>query len=218
MSLPTFARNAISDYKRTAAVAPSSKQLARAMVDPWRGAAPRLVVEFGPGTGVMTRELLRLLPADGTLLAFEISASFAGYLSETISDPRLQVVRAGAETAALELRRRGIVAVNGIVSSLGIGFMDSDGTDAIFRPLLPLLGESGTVTQFQYAHRMRWHGGRLEFFNAGSFMERYFHSVESTLVLMNLPPALVITCRGARSFARTAPGTGNGTPLGYTRS
>ena len=71
----------------------------------------------------MTRELLRLMPDDGTLLTFEISARFVTYLRETIPDPRLQIVQASAETAAMELSRRGIEQVDGVVSSLGISFM-----------------------------------------------------------------------------------------------
>ena len=204
MSFPTFARNVLADYKRTAAVAPSSRHLALAMVEPFRRAAPRVVAEFGPGTGVMTRELLAILPPDGTLLAFEVSPRFVHYLRETISDARLQVVPSGAETADGELQRRGIASLDGVVSSLGIGFMGSDSADAIFRPLLPHLGDGGTITQFQYLHRMRLHDGRLERFDAGSFMERYFRSVESRLVLRNLPPAYVITCRGARDSAPQA--------------
>lgn len=218
MSLATFARNAIADYRSTAAVLPSSRQLARAMVEPLRGRRPGIVVEFGPGTGVITRELLDLLSPDGTLLAFEISATFVTYLRESISDPRLQVVPAGAETAAEELGRRGIGTVDGIVSSLGIGMMDSDEADGIFRPLLPTLGSGGAITQFQYVHRMRMHGGRVEAFDVGDFMGRYFHNVKSSLVMMNVPPAFVITCRDPRHGQGAAP-NGNGTRrLGYTRS
>ena len=179
---------------------------------------PRIVIEFGPGTGVMTRELLDVLAPDGTLLAFEISPTFVTYLRESIDDPRLRVVPAGAETAATELARRDIGEVDGVVSSLGIGMMHADEADAIFRPLLPALGSGGAITQFQYVHRMRMHGGRVEAFDVGDFMGRYFHSVESSLVLMNLPPAYVITCRDPRDGS-AAVSNGNGTRrLGYTRS
>lgn len=188
------------------------------MVEPLRGTLPRVVVEFGPGTGVITRELLDVLAPDGTLLAFEISPTFVTYLRDSIADRRLQVVPAGAETAAEELRRRDIGMVDGVVSSLGIGMMDSAEADGIFRPLLPALGSGGAITQFQYVHRMRMHGGRVEAFDVGEFMGRYFHTVDSSLVLMNVPPAFVITCRDPRDANGTA---SNGNParsLGYTRS
>ena len=50
----------------------------------------------------------------------------------------------------MELSRRGIEQVDGVVSSLGISFMDMGSVDALFRPLLSHLGKRGTITQFQY--------------------------------------------------------------------
>ena len=198
MSLATFWRNAVADFNSTAAIAPSSRYLARSMVEPVRRNDLRVVVEFGPGTGKMTREILRLMPRDSILVAFEISDRFVSHLGEAIPDGRLQVVHAGAETAAEELRARGIDHIDGVVSSLGISLMDEDTVSAIYRPLLPHLGDTGVLTQFQYVHRTRMHDGRLEYFNAVPLLERYFHSVESNCVLRNLPPAYVLTCRGAR--------------------
>jgi phospholipid N-methyltransferase len=199
MSFAIFARNAIADYRSTAAIVPSSQHLANAMVEPLRSRPLRVVVEFGPGTGVITRELLRAMPDKGNLLAFEISPRFVAYLRKTRKDKRLQIVQAGAETAVAELTRRGIDQVDAVVSSLGVSIMDIELVDAIFRPLLPRLGRHGVVTQFQYVHRTRVHGGRVEYFNLSNFMERYFRSVRSNCVLMNLPPAHVITCSGART-------------------
>ena len=147
----------------------------------------------------MTRPLLRVMPPDGILLAFEISPRFVDYLRTNIRDSRLHIVAARAETAAAELDRRGIDTVNGVVSSLGIGFLDEEAAREIFQPLLPKFSEDGTLTQFQYVHRIRMHGRRFEYFNAGDLLQRYFESVESKYVWRNLPPANVIICRGARN-------------------
>ena len=198
MSLATFWRNAVADFNSTAAIVPSSRYLARSMVEPVRCSDLRVVVEFGPGTGKMTREILRLMPRDSILVAFEISERFVSHLGESIPDGRLQVVRAGAETAAEELQTRGIGHIDGVVSSLGISLMGEDAVSAIYRPLLPHLGDTGVLTQFQYVHRTRMHDGRLEYFDAAPLLRRYFRSVECSCVLRNLPPAYVLTCRGAR--------------------
>ena len=205
MSVVTFVWNAIADYKSTASLVPSSRHLARAMVRPLCGKAPRVVVEFGPGTGVMTRELLRLMPDDGTLLAFEISPRFVTYLRETVPDPRLQIVQASAETAATELSRRGIEQVDGVVSSLGISFMDMGSVDAIFCPLLSHLGKKGTITQFQYV-TAAW-GSMAGVFSISmrAVMKRYFRCVQSTCVWLNLPPAFVITGHGGRNGDKAPP-------------
>ena len=198
MSLATFWRNAVADFNSTAAIAPSSRYLVRSMVEPVRCNDLHVVVEFGPGTGAMTREILRLMPPDSLLMAFEISDRFVSHLGDSIPDKRLQVIHAGAETAAAELSTRGIDHVDGVVSSLGISMMDESAAGAIYRPLLPHIGNTGVLTQFQYIHRTRMHDGRLEYFNAVHLLRQYFDSVESTCVLRNLPPAHVLTCRGAR--------------------
>ena len=218
MSFATFARNLLDDYKGTAAIVPSSRSLASAMVEPLRGKPPRVAVEFGPGTGVVTSELLNIMPDDGILLAFEISPRFVAYLRDTCSDERLQIVEAGAETATAELRRRGIDQVDAVVSSLGLGFLDKTLVDAIFQPLLPRLSRDSVVTQFQYFHRARVHDGRVEYFNVDRLMRSYFRSVHSTWVWRNLPPAHVLRCTGARvASSRVRVETGRAA-LGYTRT
>ncbi len=204
MSLVTFATGALGNLKQTAAVAPSSKKLAKAMVEPLHSTPRRCVIEFGPGTGVVTREILRCMPPDSVLLAFEINPQFVEYLREAIRDDRLQVVSAGAETAAAELERRGISEVDAVVSSLGIANMETADVDAIFRPLKAFLNSHGAITQFQYVYRIKLHDGRMEYFNTGRFMRRYFSTVRSTCVWLNFPPAFVITCRGALTDAAPA--------------
>ena len=169
MSVVTFLRNAIADYKNTASLVPSSRHLAQVMVRPLCGKAPRVVVEFGPGTGVITRELLRLMPDDGTLFAFEISPRFVTYLRETIPDLRLQVVQAGAETAAAELSYRGIEQVDGVVSSLGISFMDTGSVARDLPPAPAAFGHKRNDHPIPICHsRMGLHGGRIQYFDAGS--------------------------------------------------
>ena len=206
MSLVRFATGALGNLKQTAAVAPSSKHLAKAMVAPLRSTARRYVVEFGPGTGAMTREILRCMPADSILLAFEINPQFADYLRSQIPDKRLQVVAAGAETATAELDRRGIAKVDAVVSSLGIANMETAAVDAVFGPLRPYLDPQGAITQFQYIYRIKLDQGRVEYFNTGSMMRRYFSKVRSARVWLNFPPAYVITCREALADAAPAQG------------
>ena len=203
MSLATFASQALANLQTTAAIVPSSRYLGRAMVEPLRWKNAKVVVELGPGTGVMTRELLSLLPPDATLLAFEISPSFVDYLRETIVDDRLHLVQAGAETAPDELRKLGIEHVDGIVSSLGITLMDEQVIDAIFRGLVPFLDESSTVTQFQYGSRVRLEEGRPVYFNVRALLDRYFKTVDSTIVWRNIPPAVVFECVGANDLVDT---------------
>lgn len=195
MSLATFATQALSEFQSTAAIAPSSRFLAEAMVEPLPTERARTVVELGPGTGVMTERLLEQLPADAKLLAFEINPRFVDYLQANVPDPRLEVIPCGAQRADVELRRRGARRVDAILSSLGLSLLPEPLVHEIFERLLPHLAEDGVFTQFQYVHRIRVQDGRPEYFDAAKLLERYFPVIRRRTIVRNLPPAFVYDCR-----------------------
>ena len=197
MSLATFARQALTNFQSTAAIVPSSRYLVRAMVEPLRWKSAEVVLELGPGTGAMTRELLGFLPQDALLLAFEVNPDFVRYLRGAIDDERLQIVEGSAETAAGELRRHGIERVDGVVSSLGTTLMDEMLVDSVFRGIAPFLDENSTITQYQYLSSVRWEGVRPVNFNVRSVLDRYFQAVGSNIVWRNIPPAVVHECLGS---------------------
>jgi phospholipid N-methyltransferase len=195
MSLRTFATEAVSDFYTTAAIAPSSRYLTEAMLEPLPLQRARVVVEFGPGTGVMTRALLSALPDGARLFAFEINHQFFQYLSQTILDPRLVLFNASAEMLNQELRQRGCKRIDAVVSSLGLGFMSEEQRHAVLSGLIPFLDGRSVLTQYQYIHGMQLHNGRPSRFSAARFLRRYFRSVERKMVWRNLPPAFVLTGR-----------------------
>lgn len=194
MNLTTFAKEAVTDFRTVGAVAPSSRYLIQAMVRPLPLKRARVVVEMGPGTGAMTHALLKLIPFDATLLAFEINARFSRYLRSSISDPRLVVINASAETLQKEVHSRGHDSVDAVVSSLALGFTPDRQRRNLLGGLASLLGESGVFTQYQYLHRLQMEKGQLRKFNLGLLLHRYFGSVQQRLIWRNLPPAFVFTC------------------------
>src|SRR6266568_1375226 len=150
MSFRTFAAEAIADYKTTGAVAPSSRYLARAMLQPLALKPGCVVVELGPGTGVMTRALLDALPCDSTLLAFEISDRFYRFLKEKFPDPRLVLLKIGAQHLQRELTKRGNQRVDAIVSSLALGFFPDPDRRRLLESLLSVMDNHSVYTQYQY--------------------------------------------------------------------
>ena len=201
MSKAAFVQEALADFHTTASVTPSSRYLARAMVKALDLAKAKVVVEFGPGTGVMTRELLAAAPEDAQILAFEINTRFVDDLRTEIKDPRLEVIAAGAETASAEFQRRGYARVDAVLSSLGFGMMPENLSREILRDFMPFLDKQSAFTQFQYLQGLRWRQnngngrGKVEFFNLQAFLGEYFPTVQTSIVWRNLPPAKVFSCR-----------------------
>ena len=195
MSFRTFATEALADYKTTGAVAPSSRFLADAMLEPLGLRPGCVVVELGAGTGVMTRALLKALPADGTLLAFEINSRFYKYLKENLSDHRLVLLKTRAELLSRELHKRGYRRVDAVLSSLALGFFSDSGRRALLESFIPFMDQHSVYTQYQYIHGVGLKDGRLRRFSARPLLREYFASVESKTVWRNIPPAFVFACR-----------------------
>lgn len=198
MSIKTFTPEALKDIQITASLVPSSRYLARAMLAPLPLEAARCAVEFGPGTGAMTRPLLELLPAEATLLCFEVNPRFCTYMKANFSDPRLHVICASAERLPAELAARGLPQIDAALSSLGLTTMPERVRDGILRGLAGSLAPAGVFTQFQYLHSLfvyrQANDGHLERFTAARFLRRYFPHVSAELVWLNFPPAFALAC------------------------
>jgi phosphatidylethanolamine/phosphatidyl-N-methylethanolamine N-methyltransferase len=207
MSFRTFAAEAFADYKTTGAVAPSSRYLARAMLQPLVLKPGCVVVELGPGTGVMTRALLEALPSASTLLAFEISDRFYGYLKGKFPDRRLVLLNTGAEHLQDELHKRGYEHVDAIVSSLALGFFSNVDRRQLLESFIAVMGDQSIYTQYQYVQGMEMQNGKLRRFSVRPLLEEYFDTVRCKTVWRNIPPAFVFACRkkGSHSALRQSP-------------
>ena len=188
---------ALADFNTVGAIAPSSRYLTRAMLEPLSLETAKLAVELGPGTGVMTRALLQALPRDATLLAFEINDRFTRHLRATVSDPRLIVINAPAEALRKELNRRGYPRVDAILSSLALGLMSNQQRQRILDEASGALSGAGIFTQYQYLHCLQFSDWQLRKFDLERLLAQYFRCVERKVIWPNLPPAFVFACREA---------------------
>ena len=197
MHLTTFAMQALADFRTVGAVAPSSRYLTRAMVDPLPLRQARVVVELGCGTGAVTQMLLSQMPRKSVLLAFEINPRFSRYLKEKISDSRLVLINASAETVREEIQRRGYQHVDAVASCLALTLMSDRLRHGILSESGGVLSPAGVFTQYLYLHGLQWQQGRLARLPGARLLHQHFRSVERTIVWRNFPPAYVYACRGA---------------------
>jgi phospholipid N-methyltransferase len=188
----TFLRGFLRSPRQVGSIVPSSPWLVRALV----GAAPveqaKVVVEFGPGTGVMTGEILRRLPADARLIAFEVDEHFAANLRARITDPRATILAASAVDAVEHLTRLGITSADCIISSLPLTSLPRPLAERILETTAKLLRPGGVFVTYQFSLIAR------------SLLHRHFPKTRAEkVVLRNLPPAIVFVCspRGEFSFA-----------------
>jgi len=164
------------------------------MVAPVPAETARVVVEFGPGTGPMTSQLLEVLSCDARLYCFEINPHFVSYLERNFQDERLTVLGVGAQTAPDVLASHGELRADAVVSSLPLSFFPGDLRHSILNAAATCLRPGGVYTQFQYASGLDCSGRIPKPYDLRPLLKQYFSRVERRLVWMNFPPAWVYRC------------------------
>jgi len=168
-----FARQFLQHPRQLGTLFQSGRTLARKMAQEVGQSVQ--VVEFGSGTGPVTREILRRLPKNGRLTCFEINSEFCRRLRQ-IGDPRLRVINDDAVHCSRYVHRADCV-----ISGLPLTLFDSRAREAI----LAIAGRSGLYVQLQYTPIL------------GQDLRRHFSSVRLKFVAMNFPPAFLFVCRRA---------------------
>ncbi len=194
-----FMTESLRKIRVTASVLPSSRYLTTAMLDQVNFRKVRNLVELGSGTGVITQEILRRLNPDSRLFALEINRNFVRHLRTCCHDPRLTVLHVDASDLLSQLAAQNAGMVDVVISSLGLTSMASEHRARIVRQAEACLAPAGLMMQFQYVTSLTpfpdFPNRRLRRFQEGEFLRRYFPSVSAKPVFLNLPPALVFTCR-----------------------
>jgi phospholipid N-methyltransferase len=176
----------IRNPRSVGAIVPSSVYLARRMV---RDVAPASrVVELGPGTGVITREIIARKGESGSLLAIDTNRSFVDRLRR--SWPGIDCVCASAETLPALAAERGWFEVDHIVSGLPFATLPAVTTRLILDGVRQVLRAGGSFTTFQYVHAFRLPPAAAF---RRELSERLGCQPTVQLVVRNVPPALVLT-------------------------
>lgn len=174
-----FSWGGLKQHGMVGSVAVSSPWLTREICRRIDYPKARLLVEFGPGTGVFTREMLKRMHPEARLVAFELNEEFAGHLRDRIADPRFECVCAGAETAAEYLAGQGLGEADALVSGLPLAYFPDEARAAVLNGAVRLLKPGATMSQFRY------------FSNFGEEFGRYFPSHDMVKVPLNIPSAYV---------------------------
>lgn len=179
-----FLRQYIKNPKTVGAIAPSSKKLARMMMQPIDFERSKCIVEFGPGTGVFTRELLRRRKNDTKLILIEQNKHFYKMLKKDLKGvPNLSIVHGSAEYADFIIRKHGQRRADYIVSGLPFTSLPREVSLKVFHAAKRIMGKEGVFITFQYTLIKQ------------DFFARHFRFDDILHVLFNLPPAYVFVLK-----------------------
>ncbi|HLP14122.1 MAG TPA: rRNA adenine N-6-methyltransferase family protein [Flavobacteriales bacterium] len=179
----TFLKEFFKEKKVVGAIAPSSKILVRTMLGKLDVENAKIIVEYGPGTGPFTIEVLRRMSPDAKFLVFETQESFCQILRDKIpADPRLEIINDSAEKIGEYLHKFGFDHADIIISSLPFTVIPNPAKTNILNNTVKFLDRKGIFTQYQYS------------LNAHKLLKARFKKVKVKFSPFNLPPAFVYTC------------------------
>jgi phosphatidylethanolamine/phosphatidyl-N-methylethanolamine N-methyltransferase len=210
-----FWREFRQNFSTTGAILPSGRPLARTLARLVRLDQPNLrVLEVGPGTGAVTREIVAALPPDARLDLVEANQGFVDWLE--------QLRRSDRQLAALGDRLTihhcfaqdlpGAAQYDVIVSGLPLNNFEPDVVRAILAALRRQLAPGGTLSFFEYIAVRRVRAAisgpcrRRRLQGIGAAIDEILanHEIARDRVLKNVPPAWVHHVRFAGAPATAA--------------
>jgi phospholipid N-methyltransferase len=177
-----FAGNFLRHPYMLGSIIPSSRFLVNQVLAPVDWQSARVIVEYGPGVGTITGEILRRMHKDAHLVAIETNRDFVRFLKSSLPDPRLHVVQASAADVQEVLRSLNLPAARYIISGIPLGSMPDPVRIDIVAKTRAALEPGGTFLVYQFTARVL------------PVLQRTFGEVRRTFERRNLPPAQVFVC------------------------
>lgn len=184
MSKFAFIFQYLAKPRTVGAVLPSSKYLANKMTCNINFSQANCIVEFGPGTGVFTKELLKKRRPDTILLLFENNTDFCHMLKEQFAQEKnLHIINDSAEKIGQYLSQHNIQQADYVVSGLPFASLPKDVSVNILTKTKEHLNPNGYFITFQYTLLKK------------AFIDQFFKDIKITREILNIPPAYVFSCK-----------------------
>jgi len=172
------------------AVAGSSSILANCMLDEvdWRVA--KNIVEYGPGTGAITRHIVSRLSSEQRFFAVELNDRFVPVLSQHCPTVKIRIGSVGDIRSICDTE--GMDDLDAIISGLPWTAFTDELQNELLDAMFSVLSEQGQFITFAYLHGLPLQSAR----RFRSVLEDRFASVTiSPIVWRNFPPAIFYSCR-----------------------
>ena len=179
----------VTNPKTTGAIAPSSKNLAQKMVEWTDWESVNTVVQYGPGTGVFTEQIMANLNPGAKVIAIEINPDFAEMTSTRF--PRIKVHHDSVLNVHEICTSEGVSEVDVVISGIPWAFVShADQKDAL-DATLSVLRQGGQFVTFAYLNGLLLPEGQ----HFKKLLRQKFSHVEtSSASWLNIPPAFVYRC------------------------
>jgi phosphatidylethanolamine/phosphatidyl-N-methylethanolamine N-methyltransferase len=184
-----FIREFLANPGSIGAIAPSSRHLARRMVEGIDFSGAHVVAEYGPGTGAFTGHITRRLAPGAKFFAVEISPHLSRIWRQRY--PGLKIHRESVAKMPELCREEGVDGVDVIFSGLPWASFKEPLQRELLAATASVLRPGGVLVTFGYQIGTWLPAGR----RFHKLLPEYFSKVtRSRYVWRNLPPAFVVRC------------------------
>ena len=177
-----FAQNFFKHPRMLGSIIPSSRFLIRDLMRQIDWKRARVVVEYGPGVGNITGEVLKRLRSDGQCVVFETNDDFVEFLRRSIPDPRLTVVHGSAADVGRVLEEMGLEKADYVISGIPFSTMPPEVGEAIVRATRESLRPGGRFLVYQFSREVL------------RFLRREFDEIREAFEPFNILPARLYYC------------------------
>ena len=179
-----FARNFVKHPNMLGVPLPSSRFLVERVLKHVRWGDARTIVEYGPGAGTFTAEMLARMRPDARLLAIDTNRDFVRFLRERFAgEDRLEVALASAERVREEMERLEMDPADYVISGVPMKPIPPDVRERIVKATRDALAPNGRFLVYQFWSTVRPH------------LEAHFRDVREEVEPRNLLPMRVFVCR-----------------------
>ena len=177
-----FARNFVKHPRMLGSFIPSSPFLIKHLLSQIDFDSARVIVEYGPGVGTISKELLPRLHPEARLVLIEMNAEFVAFLKSEVRDPRVTVVHASAADIRPVLTSLGLEGADTIISGIPYSTMPSGLRRKILHESKLALNRGGQFLVYQFTRTVL------------PYLQPVFRSIRQDFELLNILPARLFYC------------------------
>jgi phospholipid N-methyltransferase len=200
-----FGRNFIKHPKMLGSLIPSSRFLVNHLLAEVDWGRARVLLEYGPGVGTFTTEILRRMRPDAVLIALETNADFVRFLRGRLHDDRLHVIHGSAAEADTALAHLELSHADYVISGIPYTTMPPELRNIILHKTHSVLDQNGAFLVYQFTRAVL------------PYLQRVFGFVYQDFEPLNVMPARLFYCRHHGEHG-TPEGNGRANGAGRERS
>ncbi len=185
-----FVSNFLKHPGMLGSVIPSSRFLVKKLLGPVDWGSARHFVEYGPGVGTISRQILSRMHKDARLLVIELNEDFVRYLRRSIDDPRLVVHHGSAGDVDRIMEDLGWQGFDYGFSGIPFSTLPAEIRNDILSKTRECMQPDGEFLVFQFSNRVMPH------------LQQTFDRVEKDYELRNVLPAHCYRCSSSAAVGQ----------------